>query len=182
MAFLFNTQQLCLGAMLLICFACSKPEIKEVQEYKGPLREVINMELLYSESDQVKVKMKAPVVNEFINGDREFPKGIYMEFFDVAGNLESTLKANHAFYFKEQNQWRGRGDVVVKNLIKHEQLNTEELFWKPTDKKIFTDKFVTIRQQGDVIYGEGMDAKQDLSDFEIKKVTGDFEVNENDNL
>jgi LPS export ABC transporter protein LptC len=182
MAFLLNARHLCALTILLSCFACSPPEVKEVQEYKGPLREVLNMELLYSETNQVKVKMKAAVVNEFINGDREFPKGIYIEFFDVAGNLESTLKANHAFYFKEQNQWRGRGDVVVKNIVKYEQLNTEELFWKPADKKIFTEKFVTIRQQGDVIYGEGMDAKQDLSDFEIKKVTGDFEVKEDENL
>ncbi len=48
----------------------------------------------------------------------------------------------------------------MKNILKSEQLNTEELFWKPEEERIFTEKFVTIRQQGDVIYGEGMDAKQ----------------------
>ena len=122
--------------------------------------------------------MKAPKVLVFLNDDREFPEGIYIEFFDAQGSLETTLTANHAYYFKEQNQWRGRGNVVIKNILKNEQLNTEELFWKQTEEKIFTDKFVTIRQQGDVIYGEGMEARQDLSDFEIKRVTGDFELKE----
>ena len=42
--------------------------------------------------------------------------------------------------------------------MKNNQLNTEELFWNRLTKKIFTDKFVTIRQQGDVIYGTGLDA------------------------
>lgn len=165
---------------LLICFACGKAELKEPVLYEGPLREIENMDMFYSENSSVKVKMKAALVYEFSNGDQEFPKGIYLEFYDELGQLESTLSANHAFYFKADKQWRGRGDVVVKNLLKQEQLNTEELFWKPEQEKIFTEKFVTIRQQGDVIYGEGMEAKQDLADFEIKHVTGVIEVNEDE--
>ena len=165
---------------LLICFACGKAELKEPVLYEGPLREIENMDMFYSENSSVKVKMKAALVYEFSNGDQEFPKGIYLEFYDELGQLESTLSANHAFYFKTDKQWRGRGDVVVKNLLKQEQLNTEELFWKPEQEKIFTEKFVTIRQQGDVIYGEGMEAKQDLADFEIKHVTGVIEVNEDE--
>jgi LPS export ABC transporter protein LptC len=166
----------------MVALACGNAEVKEIQEYKGPLREIENMELFYSESSLVKAKMRAPLVYEFINGDREFPKSIHIEFYDALGKLESTLDANEAYFFKEENKWRGRGDVVVKNIAKREQLNTEELFWKPTQHKIFTEKFVTIRQQGDVIYGEGMEANEDLSDFEITRVTGDFEVKENEEL
>jgi LPS export ABC transporter protein LptC len=158
--------------------SCSKTEIKEPLEYTGPISEAENVELYYSEQDIVKVKMITPLMHEFKNQDRECPKGIYLEFYDETGRLESTLKANHAYYFKDQNQWRGRGDVVVKNIQKNEQLNTEELFWKQSDKRIFTDKFVTIRQQDDVIYGEGLDAKEDMSDYTINKISGSFEVKE----
>jgi LPS export ABC transporter protein LptC len=115
-------------------------------------------------------------MNQFQNDDREFPKGIYLEFYDPDGHLESTLRANEAFYFKKENQWRGRGKVEVKNIEKNEQLNTEELFWKPDKEKIFTEKFVTIRQQSDVIYGQGLEAKQDMSDYVIKKPEGEFAV------
>jgi LPS export ABC transporter protein LptC len=153
--------------------ACDQQEAKEPVEYKGPLREVENMEMFYTENDHVKVKMQAAVVYEFLNGDREFPKGIYLEFYTEEGTLESTLKANNAYFFKEQNQWRGRGKVEVKNIAKNEQLNTEELFWKPAEQKIFTEQFVTIKQQEDVIYGTGLDAKQDLSDYVITKPYGE---------
>jgi LPS export ABC transporter protein LptC len=161
-----------------LAFGCSKHEVKEPLEYKGPLREVEKMEMFYSEKDLIKIKMLADLVYEFQNGDREFPKGIYIEFFDETGRLESILRADHAYYFKEQNQWRGRGKVEVKNIAKNEQLNTEELFWKPVEERIFTDKFVTIRRQGDVIYGEGLTAKQDLSEYNIEEATGDVYFNE----
>lgn len=170
--------------ILLIAAGCNTAEVKEPLEYTGPLQEAENIELFYSQNEQVKVKMKAELLYEFQNGDREFPKGVYMEFYNEFGRLESTLRANHAFYFKSEDQWRGRGDVEVKNVEKNEQLNTEELFWKPVKKDIFTEKFVTIRQQGDVIYGTGLTAKQDLSDYTIgtvgddKGVHGEFDVKE----
>lgn len=87
-----------------------------------------NIELFYTENEKIKVKMNAELAYEFENGDREFPKGVYMEFFDEFGQLESTLKANHAYFFKKEDQWRGRGAVEVKNVAKANQLNTEELF------------------------------------------------------
>jgi len=166
-------------ALLIICvFGCSKNEIKEPLEYHGPLSEAENVELYYSDKEQVKLKLVAPLMYEFKSGDREFPKGINMEFFDETGKLESTLRANNAYFFKEENKWRGQGDVVVRNVQKNEQLNTVELYWRPPAKKIFTDKFVTIKQQNDVIYGEGLDAKEDLSDYTITKLSGTFQVNE----
>ena len=162
----------------LIAIGCTGTDTKEPLEYKGPLSEFENVELYYSENDIVKVKMVAELLYEFESGDREFPKGVYMEFFDEFGKIESTLKANHAYYFKKEDRWRGRGDVEVKNLEKNQQLNTEELYWKPKEKKIFNDKFVTIRRDGDVIYGEGLEANEDMSDYVIKKPAAEFEVKE----
>jgi LPS export ABC transporter protein LptC len=169
----------CLLITSVSFYSCKESELKEPVEYTGPLRKIQNVETFYTEKNTVKVKMVAGEVWEFENGDREFPKGLYIEFFNEFGKLESTLRSNHAYFFKKENQWRGRGKVEVKNIEKNEQLNTEELFWKPAEEKIFTEKFVTIRQQGDVIYGIGLEAKQDMSDYQIKKVTGEFEVEEN---
>jgi LPS export ABC transporter protein LptC len=157
--------------------SCNKTEVKKAIEYTGPLSEAENVELYYSESDEVKIKMLAELVHEFKNGDREFPKGIYLEFYDEFGKIKSTLRANHAYFFKKENQWRGRGKVEVKNIASDEQLTTEELFWKPAEEKIFTDKFVTIRQEKDIVYGTGLDAKQDLSSYTLREqVSAELEV------
>lgn len=167
---------------LLICFtlsSCNNNDLKEPVEYTGPLRKIEKVELYYTEKNTVKVKMLADELFEFENGDREFPKGLYIEFYNEFGKMESTLRSNHAYFFKKENQWRGRGKVEVKNIAKNEQLNTEELFWRPAEEKIFTEKFVTIRQQGDVIYGQGLEAKQDMSDYTINEIIGEFEVEDN---
>lgn len=155
---------------------CKPKEQAAMVEYTGPLSESENVDILYFEKDHIKVKMKSRKILEFKNGDREFPEGIYLEFFDELGNMTSTLKANQAYYFKDINQWRGRGKVEVKNIEKKQQLNTEELFWKPDTKKIFTEKFVTIKLENEVLYGTGLDATQDLSNYTIKKPQGEFEI------
>ena len=159
-------------------FGCTQTDFKEPVEYKGPLQEVENVELYSSENDQITSKLTADLVYEFANGDREFPKGVYIEMYDESGRLARTLRANYAKFIKEQQNWMGQGKVELKNVIKNEQLNTEELFWNRKTKKIFTDKFVTIRQQGDVIYGTGLDAMQDLSDYVITNPEGTIEVEE----
>lgn len=162
--------------LALFLMRCNTQETAKPLLYEGPLSEGENITMHYSEKDVVKVLLKAKKIFEFQNGDREFPEGIYMEFYDEFGKLSSTLKANSAYFFKEENKWRGRGNVEVINTAKQEQLNTEELFWKPDTKKIFTDNFVTIKLQNEVIYGTGLDAAQDLSTYQIKNPEGEFVV------
>jgi LPS export ABC transporter protein LptC len=160
----------------IILFSCSHPEASKPIEYSGPLREGEDIEVFSTEKDQVKSKMKAKKVLEFQNGDLEFPDGIFVESYDEFGKLTSTLKANTAFYFKGEKKFRGRGKVEVTNLEKQEQLTTEELFWKPDIKKIFTDKFVTIKEPNRLITGTGLEAAQDMSYYSIANITADLDI------
>lgn len=146
--------------------------------YEGPLQEAEDITMYHTEKDVVKVLLKAKKIFEYQNGDREFPEGIYLEFYDEFGKMSSTLKANSAYFFKEENKWRGLGDVVVVNVEKKQQLNTEELFWKPDTKKIFTDKFVTVKLEKEILYGTGLEADQDLSNYKMKNIEGEFDVEE----
>lgn len=162
--------------LLGVVIACTPTETAQPVEYKGPLKEAENVEMYHAEKDLIKVKVVAQKVFEFENGDKEFPEGLYLEFFNEQGQITSTLRANNAYYFSEENKWRGRGKVEIINIEKKEQLNTEELFWKQDTKRIFTEKFVTIKLQNEVIYGTGLEAAQDLSDYTIKNPEGEFEV------
>lgn len=162
----------------LLLAGCDNATNSAPVAYDGPLTEGEDIEMLYTERETIKLKMIAKKINELQNGDQEFPAGIYIEFYDETGKLTSTLVANEAYYFKAEKKWRGRGKVEVKNLEKRQQLNTEELFWRPENKKIFTDKFVTIRLESEVLYGEGLDALEDLSSYSILKPVGEFDVKE----
>lgn len=161
---------------LLVLSSCMKNETPKPQIYDGPIREAENIEMLHSEKEKVTIKMQAKRVSEFLNGDRNFPEGIFIEFYDERGKITSTLSANKAFYYKAEHKWKGEGKVEVKNIEKAEQLKTEELFWFPSTKKITTDKFVTIQNGNEVIYGTGLDAKQDMSEYRILKPEGEFAI------
>lgn len=156
--------------------SCRNKEVTAPLIYEGPLREAEDVVMHYTENDRVKALLKAKKIFEFQNGDQEFPEGIYLEFYDKIGNLTSTLRANTAFYFKGESKWRGRGKVEVKNIQKNQQLNSEELFWFPGTRKISTDKFVTITDTHDILYGTGLDAMEDMSNYTIKNPTGSLLV------
>ncbi len=163
---------------MLSLASCTEPETKvsEMESYEGPLRIADNIEMYYSEETIKKVKLRAAELHEFKSGDREFPKGLYLEFFDEFGKISTTLKANYAYYTSEQDEWLAQGDVVVVSETRNQQLNSEELYWKPSQDKIYTNKFVTIRLGNEVSYGTGFESNQTFTEYEIKNPTGEFEV------
>ena len=160
--------------VVMIFSACSSElkKVEDIQEYHGPIMEVDEAETLYSDSAVVRVKSMAKKQLEFENGDREFPEGLYIEFYDVLGEISSTLKSNAGNYYRADNVYRVYGDVVLKSKSRDEQLNTEELYWNPETEKVNTDKFVTIYSEGDVLQGEGIEATQDFDYYKILHPVG----------
>ncbi|MFD1185388.1 LPS export ABC transporter periplasmic protein LptC [Pontibacter rugosus] len=150
---------------------------KEVK-YDGPTMENHDVTTLYSDSAKLVTKIQAPVQQEFETGDRVFPKGFYVEFFNAQGELESTLRGNYGKQEPGSNLYIARGNVVVNNLKKQEKLETEELYWNRNKAKVYTDKFVIFTTAEQRLTGTGFTANQDLSRYSITKVTGVFNFEE----
>ena len=151
-----------------------------IETYQGPVMEVDNIETLYSDSTVLRIRLKAPKQIELQNGDREFPNGVYVEFFDEKGKKTSNLKANSGVYYKEQNSYKVTGNVIIKNLVEEKTMKTEELNWFPATKKVSTEKFIRIETPDQILTGEGLDAAEDFSNYKIRKPTGIFTPGEED--
>jgi LPS export ABC transporter protein LptC len=153
--------------------ACGE-QSKQLQEeeFSGPLLQADNVEILFSDSSIVRVRMQAQKQYEFENGDRQFPQGIYIEFLDLKGEISSVLDADTGYYMSEDNIYRAVGNVIVKDKSKDQRLETEELFWNPDTEDVYTDKFVTVIAEGDTLRGTGLEAKQDFSTWQILKPEG----------
>lgn len=163
---------------LAFCACGENVDVNSVKPYEGPLLEISNMETLYSDSAVVRVRVKAKKQLEFENGDSEFPEGIFIEFYDVNGKVSSTLEANHGYFNKKEKLYTATGDVEVNSYEKDEKLNTEELHWKQDKEEIFTDKFVRIETDEEILLGEGLTASQDFSTYKILKPTGELSIQE----
>jgi LPS export ABC transporter protein LptC len=155
---------------------------KVFEPYDGPMSIIENIELVFSDSAKTKVKLLAKKQLELSNGDRDFPEGIYIEFYNDQEVLETTLQANTGHFNSEENIYTGNGDVKIKNLIEVKSLFTEELLWNPKTEKIYTEKNVIIIQDGEKITGTGLTASQDFEDYEIKNPKGSFIINSEDEI
>lgn len=154
--------------------ACSSDDElnQEPVAYEGPLFEADSIQLLYSDSAIVRVKLEAPKRYEFENGDSEYPQGIYIEFFEPDGSISSTLLADHAFHFREENRYTAIGNVEVEGHKENNKLLTDTLHWSTAEQQVYTKAFVTIIEDADTLKGQGLEAAQDFSSYTILKPVG----------
>lgn len=158
--------------VLILAISCSEKAPQVPALYKGPLVTAINIHTQYSDSAESKVDVTAPVQNEYQNGNRTFPAGITVWFYNEKGQRESRLTANKAYFNKATEIYTGVGNVVVENTIKHERLKSEELKWSRFERRVYTDKFVRIETPQEILLGEGLTAAQDFSTYKILKPRG----------
>ncbi len=143
---------------------------KALAIYEGPVNSAQNIHILHSDSAVLRSEITAPKQLEFANGDLEFPEGIAIQFFNLKGQLETTMRADKGYFLRDQNLYRGEGNVQVNNLPKDQRLQTEELFWNQAQRKIYTEKFVTIQERQTLFNGTGMEADDGFSSYKLKKV------------
>lgn len=155
-------------------------EIESLTNQKElPISKGKNIELIYSEKSNVKVKITAPLMEEFGEENKyfEMSKGIKVLFYDSLLTITSTLTANYAIHRVTKNIMEVKDDVVVIN-DKGEVLNTEHLIWLEDSSKIYTEKFVKITTKDEIIMGEGMEANQDFTKWKIHKIKGTINIKE----
>lgn len=132
-----------------------------------------DLQILYSDSSRVKVKINTPVLNRY-SGEKpltEMPKGLHVEFYDELMQVTSTLTANFALRHDNEGLMEARNNVVVVNK-KGEKLNTEHLVWNEKTAKIYSDEFVKITTPDKIILGDGFEANQDFTNYKIFKIKG----------
>lgn len=139
----------------------------------GPVQSGKDVELIYSDSAKIKVKLFAPQLDKY-EGDNprnELPKGVKVEFYDDRMQVKTKLTANYGIQYAREKKVEVKNDVVVIN-EKGEQLNTEHLVWDEQTRRIYTEAFVKITTDNEVIFGEGLEANEDFSSYTIKNIKG----------
>lgn len=160
--------------VLLILSCKEKSELSVIVEYEGPITTLEGAEILHSDSAILTARVKTQKILQFENGDQEMPMGLHITFYDDLGNPNATLRSDYAFKDEEKNLWKATGAVELNNIKTGEKLNTEELFWDPPGEKIFTEKFVRIESEDQILLGEGLTADQDFSSYKLDKLTGEI--------
>jgi LPS export ABC transporter protein LptC len=138
------------------------------------------IEILYSSNAKIRAKLQSPQLkrNNSKNPYTEFDKGLVVFFYDEEMKQISKLTAKYGRINEKDNTMIVRDNVEVIN-IKNEKLNTEELTWDNKTRKIYTEKFVKIQTNDELIFGDGMEANEDLTNYKIKKLRGTVNLKDN---
>lgn len=107
----------------------------------------------------------------------EFRSGINVLFHDGHDNPVASVTAKYARYVEKQNLWELQDSVVAINET-GEKLETELLFWDQKKELIYTDRFVKITTEDQIIQGYGLESDPRLSKRRIKNLSATIYINE----
>ena len=165
-----------LAFISLILISCSDQKVKpsvnpslNVEEL--PAQESWNATVFFSDSGKTTAILKAGHFQMFANSKETLmDKGIKVDFFNEDEIKTTTLTAI-----------RGRVDDATRDLYAMDSvkvvsdsgttITTEELKWRNSDKKIVSDKFVTIISPKEKIQGYGFESDQHLQNYVIYNIT-----------
>jgi LPS export ABC transporter protein LptC len=167
-----------ISIFLLTGCSNTSEEIKLIQSRANVnIEKGTGVEINYSDKGMIRIKALAPTATRF-NKEKaylEFSDGIKILFYNSMHQVESTLTAKYATAYENSNAMTARDSVVVIN-NKGEILNTDELIWDEQKKIIYSNSFVKITTADEIIYGNGMTANENFTDYVIKHITGKIKV------
>ena len=142
-------------------------------EYAASAETGKDIDVIYSNQGRVKAKLTAPTMMRFRTKEpyTELPDGLKIVFFDPGGQVESQLTAGYGISYEKSDEMKVRNNVEAIS-VKGDKLNTEELIWNQKTQKIYSEKFVKITTRDEIIFGDGFESNQDLTNYKISKIRG----------
>jgi|WetSurMetagenome_2_1015567.scaffolds.fasta_scaffold278936_1 LPS export ABC transporter protein LptC len=136
------------------------------------------IDVVFSDSGRVEARITSPLINRF-SGDNpyiEFPKGFRVMLYDSSMTVETTITGDYGRRNEVARTMEAKGNVVVRNEKKNEQLNTEILIWDEKNHRIYSDAPVKITTPTQVLYGKGLESNEQFTNYNILQVKGEMTV------
>ena len=135
-----------------------------------------NVEVLYSDSARLQMRMVTPLTKHFTSATEqreEYPEGLQVWFYEKTGELKGHISANWAKRDIVNDLWEARGNVVAID-DEGKKLETEQLFWDPQKRFAYSVIYTKITSEtGIEAAGDnGFNAKQRDSEWEWQLLRG----------
>ncbi len=155
-------------AVAFVVYSCkgklAEAEVLDLDE--TPVQVVDDMFMQQTENGIVKMRAEAPRMEKYEKDSLDyelFPEGFFVYGFDETGKLETEIVADNARHQKfddGRESWEAFGNVVVKNLINQEVMETDTLYWDQKNEKIYTHCYVRMYSPDGFMQGYGMESDQ----------------------
>ena len=155
-------------AVAFVVYSC-KDELgraKDLNLEVTPVQTVENMFIVQSKNGVIQMRAEGDIMEKYEKDSLSyelFPKGFYVYGYTEEGLLETEIIADNAIHmtYKDGREtWEAFGNVVVKNLIKQETLETDTLYWDQKNERIYTHCYVKMYSPSGFMQGFGMESDQ----------------------
>ncbi len=166
---------------MAMSFSC-KNKVEKIKELTAPdtlpSESIKNVVLRYYDSGELKVFLKAPIMNAYYGSENKmiFPNGIEVFFLNSRGKITGTLKAGYGINWMDNKLLKVRNHVEIIHFDDNESLETEELNWDQRQQRIYTEAHVKLKSKDKLILGQGLEADEKLRRRTLRNVTGEFLV------
>jgi len=171
-----------LVVIALSVISCEKKNVKyeKIDILTLPSQTARDFTTTYTDSGKMELVFSAPVMERYDKAEvpySEFKSGIKVQFHD--GHLQpvASVTSKYAKYIDNKNIWELQDSVVAINEA-GEKLETELLFWDQKKELIYTDRFVKITTEDQIVQGYGLESDPRLSRRRIKNLSATIYINE----
>ncbi len=147
-----------------------------------PMQIVDDMFIVHTENGILQMRVEAPLMERYKKDTVEyelFPKGLAVYAYTDEGLLETQIlsdNAKHQKFSDGRETWAAFGNVVVRNLIEQQTMETDTLYWNQQDEKLYTDCYVKMYSPDGFMQGYGMESDQKASTAYILRPFNNYAV------
>jgi len=168
---------LCLMVFLLSC----KDHKEEAQlfSYNGkyPDESAENITITMSDSGKVSFVVSTPILNSYSSDSIPYtdcPEGITIVSYTEWGEKQAIITADYAAY-ENNSIYRASKNVVIRDVIKGDTLETEEIIWDQRTRSIYSNVLVKQKKaDGSINYGDGFTADERFTKYTIIHPRGEM--------
>ena len=178
------------SAVALIVFSCKSnlAEADKIDLSTVPLQTVENMFAVQTENGYTKMRIEAKRMEGYENDTSRFevfPEGFSVFTYLQDGRMETRIDARQARHIMSKKGshpevWQAFGNVVIKNVIKNEMMETDTLYWDQGKHEIYTDCYVKMTSPDGLMQGYGMRSDDRARNAILRKPFDSFSVTEKD--
>jgi LPS export ABC transporter protein LptC len=163
------------------CQSNKPDEIKAaVDEKNHPSLSVDSLETVITDSTRIAYRFLTPEMNQYDNQEKpytEFPRGLHLIVYNDKEEIDAQIKSQYAIFHEKDNLWELQNNVEAVN-FKNEVINTEQLFWDAQKHRIYSDEFIKITTDKEILTGYGFESDEKLENYTITSISGILAIDE----
>ena len=156
------------SAVAFVVYSCQDElgRARHINLEDTPVQIVENVFIVQSKNGNIQMRAEGELMEKYEKDTLSyelFPKGFAVYGYTEEGLLETQILADNAIHktFKNGGEsWEAYGNVVVRNLIKQETLETDTLYWDQKNERIYTHCYVRMYSPSGFMQGYGMESDQ----------------------